>query len=148
MTAAPVAKPVKKSTGSRNKACTESIAAKPIFPVYFPIMTASAVVYSCCSIFPARIGQYKQKKFFAYRTFGKVDVLCGFFHRSPFECLTLAEFFYITENKDYKHNCRQYPADIKTQRFGEAHAFSCVRFGNKFIPAPADFVAAKKQKHH
>ena len=67
----------------------------------------------CCCVqllqyIPCKNRQHKQKKFFAYRAFGKVDVLYGFFHRSPFECLTLAEFFYITENKDYKHNCRQY----------------------------------------
>ena len=53
---APVARPFMKFRGNLNNVCTESIAARPSFPVNCPTTTASMVTYSCWIRLPAMIG--------------------------------------------------------------------------------------------
>lgn len=53
---APDERPTRKLTGSLNNADTESIAARPDFPIACPTITASTVVYSCWKRLLASIG--------------------------------------------------------------------------------------------
>ena len=59
-----------------------------------------------------------------------------------------SELFYVTENKNREYDCRQNPRDVKAQFCRKAQALSRIRFGDKVVPAPAVFAAAKKQKYH